>query len=334
MASEGTAIRELGAIEKGVLFGSDGYLFLAQGDHNPLDLLLGVKEIESQSFVNFAQNILDRAAACASEGVRFVHVISPDKHSVMIDEFPIKDPIYVGARYVEKLPTVAEFVLYPQLLLQRTEEPAFMRTDTHNTEYGNILTAGAAVERLMGEDQSENVRKLMASEWVEADRVGDLGGRFEPPLGEKRKLIKKKWKHHWWHNKLTGGNNGIVDIIFSPESVYPQRALIFGDSFGRDLGSILFFFFREVVFLRTPYFHRDIFDQVRPDILVTQNVERYLDLCNPDELRPSFFMYPYLSQADYAPDKSFAEAFSAVLSYGRRPYEAFVAKNGLIVGAE
>ena len=203
-----------------------------------------------------------------------------------------------------------------------------MRTDTHNTEYGNVLTAAAIVERLLQQDQSENIRKLLSGEWVDIDRVGDLGGRFEPPIGEVRKVLLKKWRHHWRHNDLSGGNNGVVDIFFCPESVYPERALIFGDSFGRDLATILFFFFREVVFLRTPYFHR-LFDQVKPDILITQNVERYLDFCNSDEMRPSFFMYPFLTQADYAPDKSFAEAFSAVLSYGRSPHEQFLIRNGL-----
>jgi SGNH hydrolase-like domain, acetyltransferase AlgX len=323
-------MRPVGEIEKGVLFGNDGYLFLAEGAHSPRDVLLGVKKIDRQSFINFEQNILERAAVCANEGAKFLHVISPDKHSVMVDQFPIRDPIYIGARYVEALPSVGEFVFYPQRLLQRADQPTFMRTDTHNTEYGNVLTAAAIVGRVMRQDQSGNVRKLLSAQWVDIDRVGDLGGRFEPPIGEVRKVIQKKWRHHWRHNNLSGGNNGIVDVIFCPESVYPERILIFGDSFGRDLASILFFFFREVVFLRTPYFHRDIFDQVKPDILITQNVERYLDFCNSDEMRPSFFMYPHLAQVDYAPEKSFAEAFSAVLSYGRPPHEQYLIKNDLL----
>jgi hypothetical protein len=320
----------VGDIENGVLFGSDGYLFLARGDHDPLDFSLGLRQVERQSFVNFEKNILTRAAACADMGAKFLHIISPDKHSVMVDQFPIQDPIYIGAGYIDRLPSIAKYVLYPQRLLQHTAEPAFMRTDTHNTEYGNILTAAAIVGRLMRQDQSKNIRKLLAAEWLESERVGDLGGRFEPQIGERRKTIRKEWRHHWVHNGLTGGNNGIVDIFFCPESVYPERVLIFGDSFGRDLASILFFFFREVVFLRTPYFHRDIFDQVKPDILITQNVERYLDFCNSDEARPSFFMYPHLSQVGYAPEKSFAEAFSAVLNYGRPPHQEFLVKNGLV----
>ena len=97
-------MRELGAIETGVLFGNDGYLFLVEGAHSPLDLLLGMKKIDEQSFINFEQNILERAAACAKEGVKFLHVISPDKHSVMVEQFPILDPIYIGGRYVEQLP--------------------------------------------------------------------------------------------------------------------------------------------------------------------------------------------------------------------------------------
>ena len=58
---------------------------------------------------------------------------------------------------------------------------------------------------------------------------------------------------------------------------------------------MLSYYFTEILFLRTPFFHPEIFEQVTPDILITQNVERYLASCQPDEVRPSFFMYPYLT---------------------------------------
>src|SRR5262249_32802344 len=124
-------------------------------------------------------------------------------------------------------------------------------------------------------------------------------------------------------NNVSGGNNGIIDIIFRNEPYYQKRLLVFGDSFGRGLAAVLSHFFSETIFLRTPFFHREIFEQIGPDYVITQNVERYLSFCQADDMRPSFFMYPYLGKGVYAPTREFCEAFSAVLSYPRRPYLEF-----------
>jgi hypothetical protein len=41
-------------------------------------------------------------------------------------------------------------------------------------------------------------------------------------------------------------------------------------------------------------------------------------------MRPSFLLYPALADLSYRPGRDFAGAFSAVLSYGRPPYNDFV----------
>ena len=325
------AMHEPGHIENGVMFGRDGYLFLLDGGHHVFDLLLGLHKVSDQSFSNFGNNIAQRASICERAGVKFLHVIYPDKQSVMVDEFPVENPFCLTDIYLDKLPEVRKWVFYLRAALRNASLPPFMRTDTHLTEAGNIIAAGAIVEQLIGRDQSEHVNRLLASpDWHEIDYAGDLGGRFQPRLSEKRRLMRKTWPHRWFHNDLQGGNNGIVDILFSPGAVHDQRILIYGDSFSRDLSSVLSYFFREVVFLRTQYFHQDMFHQIQPDLLITSNVERYLSFCESDDRRASFFMFPHLGGNPYAPSKEFAEAFSAVLAYGRSPYFDFLNKHGLM----
>ena len=60
---------------------------------------------------------------------------------------------------------------------------------------------------------------------------------------------------------------------------------------------------------------------MRPDLVVTANVERYLTSILPDEAAPNFLLYPLLSTATCRPDAGFAAALSAVLSYSRPPYD-------------
>ena len=57
-------MRPAGHIENGVMFGSDGYLFLLDGGHHVFDLLLGLRKVAEQSYANFADNISRRAAIC------------------------------------------------------------------------------------------------------------------------------------------------------------------------------------------------------------------------------------------------------------------------------
>jgi hypothetical protein len=71
-------------------------------------------------------------------------------------------------------------------------------------------------------------------------------------------------------------------------------------------------------------------EQCGADIVITENVERYLDTCLNDEDRPNFMLFPYLGEETYVPDKEFAEALSAVLSYPRAPYINYVTGLGLI----
>jgi hypothetical protein len=324
-------MRPPGHIEKGVMFGRDGYLFLLDGGHHVFDLLLGMRKIAEQSRANVGENIDRRAAVCRRAGAGYLHVIYPDKHSILTDEFPVKDPFRLADDYLNKLPGILQWVFYPRQVLRDAVGPVFLQTDTHLTDRGNIVAAGAVVERLLGESQAEHVNRLLtSSEWKESERAGDLGGRFDPPLSERHNVLRKWWPIKWFHNNLTGGNDGMADVLFSPEAVYRNRVLVFGDSFSRDLSGYLSYFFKEVVFLRTRYFHDDIFQQIQPDFVITSNVERYLSHCESDDSRPSFFMYPHLSELNYAPDKAFAEAFSAVLSYGRTPYLDFIRKNDLI----
>jgi hypothetical protein len=328
-------MREFGSIEKGVMFGGDGYLFLLDGGHGVFDLVLGMHKVPDDSYANFASNILRRAAICQASNVKYSHVVYPDKQSVMTDNFPVRSPVCLGQLYLDRLPHIRSLVYYPRQILQDVAEGAFMRTDTHLTELANIVSAGGIVEQLTGDDQAANVDRLVRSyAWDEFEFSGDLGGRFDPKLSEVKKRQKKLWPHKWFHNGLTGGNNGIVDLLFSAQPVYDKRILVFGDSFSRELCSVLSYFFREVVFLRTAFFHDDIFYQTQPDFVVTSNVERYLSYCESDDRRPSFFMYPHINGLDYAPDQDFAEAFSAVLNHGKPPYLEFIRKYALTAPEE
>jgi hypothetical protein len=189
-----------------------------------------------------------------------------------------------------------------------------------------VLTAGVLVQRLTGLDCSSHIASLLTKINQESRVSGDLGSKLTPAVSSLELSMRYTWAaEHLSNNYL--GNNGIADIWTSQIALFNKRIIVFGDSFLRAMGPILSFFFKEILFLRTPYFHTEMVEQMQPDYILTGNVERYLTNVLSDQDRPPFFLFPYLQEpkSDYQPPADFVAALSAILSYPRRRYSTFAA---------
>ena len=112
----------------------------------------------------------------------------------------------------------------------------------------------------------------------------------------------------------------------APSAPHALRLAFFGDSFGRHICKFLQFWFREIVFVRSPWFHPEMTALFRPHHVVTQNVERYLAAVPSDDRRPHFLLLPHLKGEPYAPPVEFVRQMSACLAVGRREYDQMLAK--------
>jgi hypothetical protein len=318
------SVPEIGSIENGVLIGHHDELFLAAGAHSILDFALGKADVAAASYSAFKQNISQREAWARNRGAGYLHVIFPDKQSVCREAFPFDDPVCLGEKYLRQSSELADFIFYPLELLRHRKVSPYFRVDTHLTDEGMIAVAIQLVNKLLGTDVANYEGYLLERISGRHRSSGDLGSKLTPMHFENRVNIEMDWKARNFSNGVST-NNGLVDVWVSPMSLFEKRLLIFGDSFGRGISKLLTFFFRDVLFARSPFFHVDIVDQMRPDYIVSENVERYLSNVIPDRERPSFHMLPYLSglAGQTTPDAEFAQAFSAMLSYGRKPYDRF-----------
>ena len=312
-------------IENDVIVGREGHLFLAQGGHDVLDVAVRNKDVKDDSFNHCAANLSRRATLARASGTKFLHVIYPDKQSVLSDFYVTPDPLRLGHDFIQKHSSLSEMILYPLETLRREAERSYMRCDTHLSDFGSIAVVAEIVEALTGDDQTETRKLLNAKLSVSRDHMGDLGSKLKPQRSHVELFLPVFWPTRWFHNDMTGGNNGLTDLRFSFEPIYDKRLLFFGDSFGREACKLLSFFFKEIVFARTPYFHDEIFHAIQPDYVVSENVERYLDSCSLDRHRPWYTLFPMLGPNEYAPPKTFTRAFSAVLCYPHPPYTDFPA---------
>ena len=70
------------------------------------------------------------------------------------------------------------------------------------------------------------------------------------------------------------------------------------------------FFYAEIVFCRTRFFHYEILKGFSPDIVFSGIAERYFSKCDMDEDRPNFFTYPLIKQKMLKPNEGFSDLFS------------------------
>jgi hypothetical protein len=316
------------AIENEVLIGEAGYLFLAGGGHDVLAYVTGRRNVDDAAVEVFRANIKARGDWAERHGARYVHLIMPDKQSIVPAYFPLGDPVRLGALYVARCPEFADALLYPADELAAHKARAVTKVDTHLTAFGSLLVARRLVHILSGGGEAMFAQLLerLGGDYVTA---GDLGAKLEPPWQERVQHLDAPPPGPCFHNEIEGGQDGGVDLRFNANAMYDERVAVFGDSFGRDIARCLQFWYRNVYFFRTRYFHEEIASQCGCDILITENVERYMHACAPDGQRPVFGLYPHLNGKSYKPSKAFAEALSAVLSFPRAPYADFATAQGL-----
>jgi len=322
--------------------GKDGYLFLKGGRHSPFKYLDSSEKPDlGEKKKIFSNNINNRKKVCDSKGVAYSHFISPDKHYICTQ--------YVGRTVGEK--SVAEefldfffsqsdradagLIVYPRTPLARDPEKSTYRVDTHLKPFGTLVCLKELAK--YNKSVSKNLYGLDDFKEEDLERYiksiglweGDLGSKLIPVVQEERLILSLPKHVFLYGNNISGGNNGICDIYFNRLNIkncHGGRVLVFGDSFGRSLAKMISLFSQEVVFMRTPYFHPEIVNMNSPDVVITQNVERYLPSVMLDGERPSFFSYLYTDGVAASPAKKFSSAFSSILSYPRKPYKDFLKK--------
>jgi hypothetical protein len=323
-SADGAGTLQPGDIHDDVLVGFDGYLFQAYG-RSPVELVQSVEErIEEGAYEAFRRNLADRSAWAARNGAQFLHVIVPERSSIARDMFPFADPPRVGEAYLSWTPDFAEHILYPLDALAEHKARALSPVHSHLREYGSILVAALTAERLTGESQAEAVEELTECMHSEDSMAGDLGERFEPPLSSAGEWLDCNEPGASFLSDCGYGEAGSIHLRFNGRPLYNKRVAVFGDPSARDVVRMLQYWFQEVLFFCSDYFHEEIAGFCKPDIVLFINAEGYIAIRKPDDERPNFFLYR-LGEPD-AEEPEFLETLNAVLSFPRKPYTDFIAK--------
>lgn len=312
-------------IHNDVLLTDSGVAFLIGGNHSVLNYITEKTKPSSNSFNNFAKNISRRAHIAHLCKAKYLHVIFPDKQSILRSEFPINNTIRLGDKYLQHMGVnpLINFVLYPSATLQRNHKnEVYQKLDTHLTDHGSLLVLRDILQKL-DEPAGEALDELEKLITLKKKNNGDLGAKFTPNLFQESIHLKSNWNYQYFSSNGSF-NNGQIDIYLSPDAAISKKILIFGDSFYRLMLKQFSKIFKEVIFLRTPYLHNEMIELIIPDIILTGNSERYLAEVASDLDAPAFQLYAYTHNAVSKPSFIFINSFGAVTSPNAAASKIFI----------
>ncbi len=278
-----------------VLLGKEDWLYLA-GDS--LTYKLAASPLTDEQLARWKEWLESRREWLAKRNIRFLVVVAPTKSSV----YPEHLPDWVRKanpqtrweqlrEYLAQRSDVPVLDLTETLLQEKKQHQVFFQTDSH----WNGIGAFAGAQTILSTLQREGVLPAQAGPRYLLDRSGTHKGDLAKMLGIENHIVESS-------PLMVPEDRGAYDFRQKPEGIItwdPDRkdhlpfaiengtvkgpnAVFFHDSFGDGLTEYLAVGFKRIVFVHTGRgFDTTLIEHEKPDVVVWQMVERYLQLRVP-----------------------------------------------------
>jgi hypothetical protein len=270
--------------DRSAVVGHDGWCFIYDGSNNYRDAYHD-KQLAPLGD-QWVRLIEQRQRKCEALGVRFVQLIVPNKATLMPENFP--EPIGAGITTVLERLLKAELsanLLCPvvQMRQQDLRESIFRRNDSHLTIAGNAFLAELVLSAV-----GITLPRVPFIEICRVDHTGDLGSKFTVPISEtlcaprfETGLLDQS-KIQKTHEIVQDGFNGTQQSFYNSYAPIKQTLLIFGNSFFErspswGLSPLFCSLFERIHFVWTPLFDEDLINKIKPNIVIAQTCERFLN---------------------------------------------------------
>jgi len=295
-----------------VAIGREGWLFLTGGTNEALryfDEPDFFAEAQREGWRALLSNRHERAKAL---GIRYCHLAAPEKLGVYPEFFPRELPYFECAPSLAIAKLAAEddgalhdcFVdVHPFLSARkRLGDLLYFKTDTHWTFEGAFAAYEALCERL---DATPN-QSLLSIPQSSGMLFLDLGSKLSPPVEELfssrnalvrgRRTFANALVLYKEQNALEGEGGLHIgsNVEFENEhAADPRTVVLFGDSFAEYRTHLLTGMLAET-FARTHFIWSAQVDwgyveRVRPDVLVTEFAERFMNYVPEDDFDVTAF---------------------------------------------
>lgn len=286
---------------RGVRTGRNGWLFYA--NEWVFEDYENIMPYKLEDLEKIRRILEERRVWLANRGIRFFVVIPPNKHTVYAEYLPSvvhklgkESRLDQVAQYLKAYPEIEFIDLRPALFKAKENQRLYHRTDTHWNDYGAFVGYLELMERIG--KYFPHVKKLKWEDFrVEVDpegKGGDLAGMLslKDVIHEERINLVPKFRP-----RAVDGKRDYPDPVRHPgrEMVIKEtgdsslpKALVFRDSYSWSLIPYLGESFQSAVFFWTFDFLPEIIEREKPDIVILECVERYINALtieNPEEVK-------------------------------------------------
>ncbi|SDN14250.1 SGNH hydrolase-like domain-containing protein, acetyltransferase AlgX [Methylobacterium phyllostachyos] len=278
----------------GVAVGNDGWLYWV-GRTNEVEAFYGDTALSRRILKRWARLIAKRARRLDALGIHHVHAVVPDKLAVYPDmlgrAFPGLDepPCQRLAQCVAEVSDAPMIDLLPPLRAARSDEPVYLRTDTHWTYRGYLAAYRTLCEAL----HAPVAEHVFTGTQLRERFTFDLGEKLHPPVDEEyvaydfprgaeridvNALVRLRESRRAVRPR--GLFVGSRVVMRNAAAADPRRVVIFGDSYiyspGARLTAMLSETFGEVHAIWSANLDWSYIEAIRPDIFIFEIAERFL----------------------------------------------------------
>lgn len=279
-----------------VVQGEDDFLFLA--DDEAINYFQRTELFSTGSLSDWRSGLIATSARMAAMGARYQVLIAPNKDSLYSDQLPnwFNQHQHEQSRLDQLFAVLQDSsvgVTYPLAALQKAVidfpyASPFFKTDTHWNEFG----AGIGALQLL-KDLGIPVEALIYPQPYIPEKAGDLARM----IGQQDLMVENGWTlpDEWMTARCVLPNgepflNKQTDpfkfdrVDCTGGQPNGLKALIFMDSFGVGIVPALSAAFEEAVFVWSYKVDEALVEQIRPNVVIHQLVERKLQTLKATDL--------------------------------------------------
>jgi hypothetical protein len=290
---------------KNAIMGKQGWLFL--GDGNVIADYRHTHPFTEEELKRWRDSLVAKRDWLAARGIKYLFVVAPDKHSI----YPEFMPDYLNqvrpdscldqlVAYLKANSNIQILDLRPALLAEKSNIRVYHKTDTHWNERGAFVAYQQIMRRLSQELPEVQHRTLADFQPVEeiaegqdiANMMGLRGAmqeqvlRLEPKVKPCAQAVEFKLSSDYKWPAYPPGHEAYARECNQNKI----NAVFFQDSFGTALVPFISEHFKHTTFIWDyPNYEviKAIVQQVHPDVVIEERVERHLKAMMTDFEIPS-----------------------------------------------
>ena len=271
-----------------VLIGKDNWLYyVSKKQGNSIADYTGLICLDEKRLASITSNLESRRKRLESMGIDFLIVIAPDKHTIYPEYLPdnirrrgpCPPRLSQVVDYLKKNSTIRVLDLRDVLTTEKKRSPflLYLQTDSHWSAYGAFIGYQEIMKALGKQPLQQS-----DFEWVEkSSEGGDLAVELTlaDRLTEKRRVFASTRMESQLTRHIDQYGppfNDVYERVLNKNQNLPKLVLL-QDSFGDAAARFIPFNFRESVLFPTNYITYEVVQREKPDILILEMVERYVE---------------------------------------------------------